>query len=277
MNRLLLSRKSELKKNISKPPQKIYSKEPINDDFILSDNFCYNINDSYITYINLEDRTDRRKIFENFYSKQSYQPIRFNAIQTNSHEFKNKYPHLKLTNTMNDIKNIKWINGTLGCYDSHYTILNDHVEDKDNKFLVILEDDCIISSYNLNKCLQFLKENDTIDILRINCWKEIPCNPYQFKYTNTHSKYKNDYSEYFDGGTHCCIFLTKNIKNVINFMNNEYVFQIDALYSTNKINSVVFNIKDEIKYKSMSSIQKKGLNLNDLEDKKIYQKLLIRK
>ena len=38
-------------------------------------------------------------------------------------------------------------------------------------------------------------------------------------------------------------------------MNIEYVFQIDALFSTNEINSWCIRVPQEIKYKSISSIQ----------------------
>lgn len=268
MNRLLLSKKpiKKNKQNINKNQDNISQK--LEEDLIKK---------SYITYINLEDRIDRRQKFERFYKNENFEPKRFNAIKTSKDNFTKKYPHLELSSYLNDLRNIKWINGTLGCYDSHYSILLDNLNNTEHDFLVVLEDDCTISTKSLNKCLNYLNNNKNIDILRINCWKDIPENPFKINFTNPHSKYVNNQSIYYDGGTHCCIFLIKNIPKVISYMNNEFVYQIDAIYSTNKINSVIYKIDEEIKYKSVSSIQKQGLDLKDKKDKILFQKLLLRK
>ena len=226
-----------------------------------------------IVYINLDDRTDRKEIFEKFYQKEIINPIRFSAKKTNIKQFKNKHPKLTLGKSLATSNNLKWVNGTLGCYDSHYTILKNHLNDNNNSFLVILEDDCTIKTEDLNKCLNLLQNNKDIDILRINCWLSIPTNPYIIETNNKHSKYfseKDNPTKYFDGGTHCCIYHIKNIPKVIKFMENENVFQIDALLSNNLIKSVVYKIPTKIKYFSQSSIQKKCID----RDSPLFYKLM---
>jgi GR25 family glycosyltransferase involved in LPS biosynthesis len=211
---------------------------------------------SKIVYINLRDRIDRKKKFEKFYENQDFEPERYAAKRTNLDNFSYDHPELTISEYVKNSSNERWVNGTLGCYDSHYSILKENEHHNNCMFLVILEDDCIISKEDLNKCLEFLHKNPNIDILRINCWLDIPTNPFKIDTINRHSRYYDGNStKYFDGGTHCCIYHTKKIPHIINFLQKENVFQIDAVFSNKIINSVVYKIPKNIKYQSKSSIQ----------------------
>ena len=251
---------------------KTFSKNKQN--IIINNNTNFNlIPFTKIIYINLDDRTDRRKTFENFYKNEEISPIRFSAKKTSLYNFKRDHPELTISNTLTTSNNIRWVNGTLGCYESHYTILKNHVNDN-NAFLVVLEDDCTIKTQDLNKCLNLLQNNQNIDILRINCWLPIPYNPYLIERNNRHSKYfDGGERKYFDGGTHCCIYHIKNIPKVLKFMKNENVFQVDALFSNNVINSVIYKIPPKIKYFSQSSIQKDTVDRNSV----LFNKLMLKK
>lgn len=211
--------------------------------------------DYKIIYINLQERTDRKEIMEKFYKKNNIPVERYEARKIDLNIFKQDHPHLEISPLVLNKTNKKWVNGTLGCYDSHYNILKNFKDNKEFKYLIVLEDDCTISEASIDHCLNFLKTKDYIDILRINCWKPIPKNPFKFTQSTKNSKFKRDNLYYFDGGTHCCIYHVKNIKKVLNFLDNEYVFHIDAVFSTNVINSYVYKIAEKIKYKSFSSIQ----------------------
>lgn len=256
--------KNNIKNNITNNIKKDYNflrNNKINHPlFEPKNNFNDYIPITKIYYINLNDRIDRRNIFEDFYSKQNFQPIRFTANKITLQIFQKKYPELAICKFITQANNIKWINGTLGCYDSHYSILKNNVNNINFKFLVILEDDCTISKNDLNKCINFLEHNQHIDVLRINCWLSIPNNPHKLDTINKYSRYYDgNNKKYFDGGTHCCIYLTKNIPNIINFLKRENVFQIDAVLSNKLINSVVYKIPNTIKYTSKSSIQDEKL------------------
>ena len=232
------------------------------------------IDKANIYYINLDERTDRRNKIEQFYSKEDFFPKRFSAIKTTLPKFKKKYPKLNISKNLLKINNEKWLNGTLGCYDSHYSILQENLYNTNYKYLVVLEDDCTINTKDLNHCLNFLENNQSIDILRINCWLKIPSNPWKVNKLNSISRYYDGNNfHYFDGGTHCCIYHIKNIPNIINFMNKENVFQIDALFSNNIINSVIYKINSKIKFFSKSSIQNFGVHKDD----KLYKRLLLKK
>jgi GR25 family glycosyltransferase involved in LPS biosynthesis len=169
---------------------------------------------------------------------------------------------LQISNKILHNKNIRWVNGTLGCYNSHYNLLNLYKNNTDLQFLIVLEDDCLISKTDLNECLNYLNKHQDIDILRINPWSNnVNVFPYKINTITSYSKFKDANIKYIDGGAHCCLYLIKNIPKILNFLNSEYVFHIDAVFSTNKINSVFYKINNNIKYNSKSSIQFHSVNL----------------
>lgn len=217
------------------------------------------LNNTKIIYINLDNRPDRKNTFESFYKKENINVQRFSANKMTIQDFSYKYPHLDLYKFHTRFKrsSINWINGTLGCYSSHYDILKDNL-DSDLEYLVVLEDDCTIKKKDLIYSLSYLKEHPDIDILRVNNWhsKNIhKTQPFKFDQINKHSKFAGKSDYYSDGGTHICIYKVSNIQNIINYLEEEYVYQIDAVFSTNKINSWCIRVPNEIKYFSISSIQ----------------------
>lgn len=266
MEKLLLIKKK--KRIIFKTPKLSTNNIPVIEN-VIEDNL---LDKTKIIFINLKERVDRKKYMNNFYQKEKMDIERFNAERITDKFFKNKYPFLELSPKVKKSNNTRWINGTLGCYDSHYTILDRYKFNKDSEFLVILEDDCIIKKDMLNKAIDFINNRPDIDILRINPWKETPTNPYKFTSPTYVSKFSTKNNKFkFDGGTHCCIYHIKNIPKVLNFLKEEYVFHIDAVFSTNKINSWTLKFPEEIKYFSISSIQGEELN------KKLNNRLLMKK
>ncbi|ADO67171.1 putative glycosyltransferase [Cafeteria roenbergensis virus] len=228
-----------------------------------------------IIYINLEERQDRKNIIEKFYKNENLIIERFNAERINLNLFIQKYPLMNLSTLLSKSTKINWVNGTLGCYDSHYSILHKYQNNDENIFLVILEDDCIISKSTLNTALKFIYKNPSIDLLRINCWTPTTSNPFNFSLPTKLSKFSSINNKYYyDGGTHCCIYNIKNIPKVINFLNKEFVFNFDAILSTNQINSWVLHLPGKIKYSSKSSIQQTTLNKNKLLKLKLNDKLI---
>lgn len=215
-----------------------------------------------IYYINLNSRTDRKITMNKFYKNSLFTIERYGVDKINLEIFKNKYPYLNLgKNIINNTKKY-WVDGTLGCYDSHYFLLKKYEKYKkdDLEFLIILEDDCTILDTHIHESINFYKKNLSIDVLRINSWGKIETKPHKFNKCTKYSKFStgnNNY--YYDGGTHCCIYYIKNISKVINFLNKEYVFNIDAVLSTNQINSWLYDVDYNIKYLSSSSIQKKHI------------------
>jgi len=233
-----------------------------NPQFTFINNFKFSniLSQTKVIYINLNARKDRKKQFEKFYKNTKINYERFPAVQTTLEKFKNKNPHLNLYHFSRSFRNCKesWINGTLGCYSSHYEILKKYNNNNKFKYLVVLEDDCIISEDNLKYCLHYLQDNPKIDVLRVNNWDKNfykKKEPFNFNFKNKYSRFAGKSKSYCDGGTHICIYHINRIQNVLDYMNIEYVYQIDALFSTNEINNWCIRVPQEIKYLSISSIQ----------------------
>ena len=156
---------------------------------------------------------------------------------------------LKLYLDSNYPKQNKLSLGTFGCYLSHYFALKKYSSMYSS--IVILEDDVqfnIQCLKNFFMILNKVKSND-VDICRplrgikmtdffIN---EFLPSIYEFNCPYKHSLFvENTYHEKF-GATHFVYY--HNIKCVIDFLDSERVFNIDAIYSTNYINSILLTCK----------------------------------
>lgn len=240
-----------------------------NQEFTFINNFTLSniISDAKVVYINLDSRKDRKDMFEKFYDNTTIEYERFPAVQTTLKKFKDTNPHLNLYHFSKTFKRsrTRWVNGTLGCYSSHYEILKKYNNDDTYKYLVVLEDDCIIPEDYLKYCLHYIQDNPTIDVLRVNNWdKKLRYNkePFNFNFKNKYSRFSEKTKDYADGGTHICIYHINRIQNVLDYMHVEYVYHIDALFSTNNINSWCIRIPKNIKYNSVSSIQHSIISKN---------------
>lgn len=136
--------------------------------------------------INLDKRPDRWKTIQDQFSKiPQLTLIRFPAIEDKQ--------------------------GWLGCGRSHMKIIRDHMDDKDNSYLMVIEDDCQIKNietfnHRLQKIIQWLsKHPDQWEIFNGNPSFEL--GPNHFKILDSDLKIVG-----CNGGTTNFLIYNKNIK-----------------------------------------------------------------
>lgn len=210
----------------------------------------------FFVYINLESRQKKNKHMINLLTKLKLNFERFNAIRPSLNEIgllKNLHPVVnQLINSENEYKRLRGI-GTIGCYLSHLNVLKKY-KSINSKYLIILEDDVYFNSESirkLNEIIEYLDNNEDWDILRL-IWNH---HTKHLKYTNksfenikllkfdsVHKqsifKLKNSKQKInqCSGGTHFQIINTKKINKIIDYLEKELIFDIDAAISTNLLN-----------------------------------------
>jgi GR25 family glycosyltransferase involved in LPS biosynthesis len=153
----------------------------------------------------------------------------------------------------NEIKIPRGI-GVIGCYLSHLNVLKKYKNIK-NKYLCVLEDDVLFTNKSLkriNNVIEYLDSQKLDwDMLR-SLWTQAVPNEgiceiilkdielYKFNLPNIQSVYnKGNKCHTICGGTHFQIINMKNIEKIINYMEREYIYNIDSIYSTNELNVYV--------------------------------------
>ena len=163
--------------------------------------------------------------------------------------------------------------GIIGCYLSHLTVLKKY-KNINSKYLCVLEDDVILDKKSIKKANDIIdilnNKNRDWDIIR-SVWdfrtldkSKLLCNKiYKFDSPNhqgsTAGKLERGEANEFCGGTHFQIINVKNIEKIINYLNKEYIYNIDAVYSTNEIN--VYAVKDKKLNISLHEEYKKHTNI----------------
>jgi GR25 family glycosyltransferase involved in LPS biosynthesis len=223
----------------------------------------------HIYYINLKNRKNRKLLMEHQLSRLSFPYSRFSAINPSTEsiskggEYYDFYKRNKFDKAKSfigeDKPDAKYHAGTLGCYLSHYTLLN-NIADLPANNILILEDDCDLSSGQSLDSLQNALRNHAIpedwDIIR-STWSSTPeikkidyCHPLSrnFKPSQTkkiiydiNQKYNNSPSSNpvihsLYGGTHFQLINIQSVPKIIEYLDSEVVLPIDALYSTNALN-----------------------------------------
>lgn len=228
-----------------------------------------------IIYINLDYRTDRRNWMDSQLASINIPHERFSAIAPTIESLTNKDGQYHDFYTRLTIKgnSPRWEMGTVGCYLSHLTI---HKLAHERNFgnYIILEDDCIFSQKSVNIINENLNNGmigDDWDMIR-STWlshaneifKYDYCSPMSKFYTKLckpnlqrraeflHSKYgkwikksDNKLNAALCGGTHFQLIKKSSISKIIKYLDDDHVFPIDTLYTTNALN--VYDSKFGIK------------------------------
>jgi GR25 family glycosyltransferase involved in LPS biosynthesis len=236
-----------------------------------------------IYYINMDNRTDRKKYVENHLNQLWIPYERFSAFAPDLNNFdklKEEYPQINFGFINRRFKNNSWTKGTIGCFMSHYLLMKKIYQEESEepkKYYLILEDDCIPTLEHLKGALEFAEHFPDLDILRINSFlKEIQQNSingwkinYNHNLLSTENKEKNLIK--FDGGTHFVMIKYTSIPKILNFLEKHELFFIDGMYNTRELNSYWYQYGTNIIYNSVSSIK------TDFDRSKKMAKILINK
>ena len=203
-------------------------------------------------YINLERHNHRKEHMENMLQKLQLHYSRFNAIcptleECNEIHNLNKRVKHYLQNDTSQSRGI----GVVGCYLSHLSVLN-IIKDYSENHICVLEDDLEIDHitlFHVNKVINYLESNYDWDMFRIirnkfdnDETKEFPkqviCDIPIYKIDSPHyqSIYNNGKNNSINGGTYFQIINKRNIPKIIDYLQKEDVYNIDAIYSTNQLN-----------------------------------------
>jgi GR25 family glycosyltransferase involved in LPS biosynthesis len=193
-----------------------------------------------IFYINLKQDTERNEYMQNQLSRFEIDFERYNAVSPTINELKHggKYSEFfnrsvpRLRNNLNHSEHTNNIIRTMGGYLSHYFIHK--LASKQNySNYVILEDDCMLRR-NWKQSLSHLVDghDESIDIIRNfrkGCvFKFISCN-YQ-------SKHIGNLAHKIDDGSYAVMCNGTSASKIVDYFDNDYVYNVDAVYSTHKLN-----------------------------------------
>ena len=210
---------------------------------------------SKIFYINLESRVDRKNYMNRQLKGYDIPFERFNAVRPSISDLQpeGKYYHFlsrsvpRLRLNINNKEHIDHIIGTIGCYISHYQIHKIAAEQNFENY-VILEDDCMLRKNWIETLHEFSHGiNEPYDIIRSHksgaTFKFINCN-YQ-------SKFVDKLSHNIDDGSHAIFCNGASALKIVDYLNEDFVYNIDAVYNTNQINTFAIHYaKQKPKYGS---------------------------
>tara|TARA_B100001093_G_scaffold337425_1_gene322210 strand:- start:1279 stop:2025 length:747 start_codon:yes stop_codon:yes gene_type:complete len=223
----------------------------------------YSLKDTLFVYINLDERVDKNIHMINLLDSIGVNYIRFSAIKPTPQslvygEFKDFYdksvPYLKQFDFDDTHYRKQFILGTFGCYLSHFKILEKFAS---HGSIVVLEDDAsfniqslkkffrVVSHLNKNHRFQmdlvrplnisYLLHNYPIDGFSLDLINNNNC--FRFNSPHRFSKFSKFNKSNFYGMSHFVYY--HNITNVLEYLKRELVYNIDACYSTNIINSII--------------------------------------
>ena len=240
----------------------------------------------FFVYINLDDRILKRKHMNAMLKSMELNFKRFQAIRPSKEDVIGMERMTeRLCNYLQTERLVERGLGILGCYLSHFRVLEKYSDIK-NKYMCILEDDVEFDNHSLHLMHQtikfFEKNNIEWDMLRaVNGFTKLKgpklFNDKIFKFCNCNvqsrpttkpyemievkMKPSPEKNNFFCGGTHFQVINMKNVKRILDYLNNEPVYNIDSVYSTNKINVFAvsgddYKIKLHEEYRNHSDIPK---------------------
>lgn len=223
----------------------------------------------HIFYINLDQDTDKREHMDLMLNELGIKFERYSAIKPEPKDirsegqyaeffskskileardyFGEKFDHL-------DIE--KYQLGTLGCYLSHYKLLehiyNNH---KSLEHVIILEDDACLDASTINMTSSLIEEIDEWDMIRStwsapdklelikyahplsNCYDESMQGEIYKKIRSFQKKYPSicPIIHTFCGGTHFQVINVNSIPKILSYLDSEVLLPIDSLYNTDKL------------------------------------------
>lgn len=213
----------------------------------------------FFIYINLEQRIDRMNHMQSLLRKYDLPHERFNAIKPSMDDIQKVRG--KLSRRVKQYVKEKYIRavGVIGCYLSHYKCLLRCKSLTSFDHVAILEDDLKFtktSIWLLKNIVRYMdSSNKDWDMLRVTwnmknkAWNlkrngiEFITNlngisVYKMNSVNFQSKYANPSTRTnnFFGGTHFQIINRKKVDKILKYLDEEKLYNIDSIYSTNKLN-----------------------------------------
>ena len=238
-----------------------------------------------IFYINLDQDTSKMTRIESMLEQINLPFERFSAIKPNRDDislggqYRKVYNKSKIlearayfSETLDYIDLEKYQLGTLGCYLSHYKLLQRIYEMKDfMNYVIIIEDDCYMNQETIIGLENILKDLNEWDIIR-STWAA-PKYCHKVNYSHPLSNYfepsmqknifnnirrvRNDYPSLcpiintFCGGTHFQVINVESIPKILEHLDSEVLIPIDSLYHSTKLN--IYNIKMNVSHDIFAS------------------------
>jgi len=187
-----------------------------------------------VVYINLNERTDRKKRLEGMLARLRIQARRFSAIRVDEESLINDFPILDGRDYSSHIRSEsesgRWNIGALGCYLSHREILAEVIPNHPGCTL-ILEDDVWISSPEFFRyaIIAAQRLSDPWDILLFDCggsWNRDDRVKWNIFFP------RSTFPTYW--GTHAVLVRNERAPHVVKVLDSSVVHAIDAIYLTNR-------------------------------------------
>ena len=124
--------------------------------------------------------------------------------------------------------------GHLGCSMSHYNVLKQFIENDNEKFLLVLEDDCILDDNFSKKLIKILNNNINLNfdllLCGYNCDSDYFNNPNHCKLNKNYKQFNNIRSINYFIGTHSYIINKNKANNILNDC-KPYIWCLDHQFS----------------------------------------------
>ena len=193
-----------------------------------------------IYYINLDKREDRMEFMEDQLSMINIPYERFSAICPEEQELASRFQNFyKRMDSWLKKKNhsTSKILGTLGCYLSHYFVQKKANESSHGNYLV-LEDDWCVNPESI-KALKSVFNKGLVpgdwDIFG-SFWGSHKKIVIKHQGIDGGSRFSNNRNGQPMGGTHFMLFNKRSTSKIINFLDAENVFNIDAVLCNDMLN-----------------------------------------
>jgi GR25 family glycosyltransferase involved in LPS biosynthesis len=217
------------------------------------------LNINKVIYINLDERVDKKIFMETQLSNLGISFERFSAIKPTKDSLKGGKYSCFFKRATDRLR--KYVNGSnekrgisvFGCYLSHYFIHKQAKKDNWGNYL-ILEDDCVLNKGWDLQIQRIVCKNKEWDIIR-SVWPWVNWSyrhtETKFESVNFQSRYSSKNINKFEGGTHFQLCNGKSASKILDYLDEEYLYNIDSVYSTCKIN--VLHQRMNVKSKKLES------------------------
>ncbi|MEM7690308.1 MAG: glycosyltransferase family 25 protein [Pseudomonadota bacterium] len=199
-----------------------------------------------IFYINLDSRTDRRAFMESQLTAAQVGFERFPAVRPSIESLVKPegefYSFFKRASAVykrlaRDKRQEQRAIAYFGVYLSHYQI-HQRMADEPGRDYIILEDDCVFDRVHYDRLMTMIEHGDIPDdwdIIR-DCWDSTDTVA-KFLTSNHNSRFSEltRYHNYY-GGAHFSLFRAGANPKLLRLLDEDYVFIIDGVYSTHKLN-----------------------------------------
>ena len=203
---------------------------------------------SQVFYVNLDYRIDRKRNMENTLPLLGAPVLRYPAIRpTHKDITEGKYRKYysrsisRIKNYLDDEITHPRAFGIYGVYLSQRHIHTHWAQNRGDGVYIIVEDDAAIHTSTIMKINRLFNEGyipDDWHMIR-NIWSDEGSNSMDLsKFTSCHneSKYADKYSHGRFGGAHFSICNGARAKEIVEYLDNDFVYAVDSAYSTNQLN-----------------------------------------